>query len=349
MASWSKYQDDFNALPFQERGVWMDQTLKQSIKDIAALCEGRNVIFYGSSFLQKPQIPPFNYIITSEDINGFMSVIHGMDASKGLTLVLHTPGGVTNAAESVVDYLRTKFPYIEVIVPTYAMSAGTMISLASNKVILGRQSQLGPIDPQIAVNGKYFAAQAIVDQFKDASDEILANQSASAVWFPILQSLGPAVLREAQNEIAYSETMVTKWLTNYMFAGTPSAPATASAIASYFNGSHNKSHGRRIDIKEAAKVGVIVEELEKNPPLQDAVLSAYHIMTILMTTSPTTKIIINQNDSAWIKQYLTPEEIANAQASKVNPNRAPASAPVTPASAPSSPIIANRASRRKKK
>lgn len=58
-----------------------------------------------------------------------MSVMFGMDWNKGLTLVLHTPGGVTNAAETLVAYLRSKFNYIEVIVPTFAMSAGTMISL----------------------------------------------------------------------------------------------------------------------------------------------------------------------------------------------------------------------------
>ena len=59
-----------------------------------------------------------------------------MDWDKGLTLLLHTPGGVTNAAETIVEYLHTKFSYIEVIVPTYAMSAGTMISLSSNLIFI---------------------------------------------------------------------------------------------------------------------------------------------------------------------------------------------------------------------
>jgi len=41
-----------------------------------------------------------------------MPIIHGMDSSKGLTLIMHTPGGVTNATETIVDYLRSKFDYI---------------------------------------------------------------------------------------------------------------------------------------------------------------------------------------------------------------------------------------------
>ena len=61
--------------------------------------------------------------ITHEEINGFMSVMYKMDWSKGLTLILHTPGGITNAAETIVDYLTKKFDRLEVIIPTFAMSA----------------------------------------------------------------------------------------------------------------------------------------------------------------------------------------------------------------------------------
>lgn len=86
---------------------------------------------------------PGQYIqITPEDVNGYMSVLHGMDYDQTLSLILHTPGGNVNAAESLVEYLRSKFKRIEVIVPTFALSAGTMITLASDLIIMGRHSQL---------------------------------------------------------------------------------------------------------------------------------------------------------------------------------------------------------------
>lgn len=34
-----------------------------------------------------------------------MPVVHGVDCNKGLTLLMHTPGGVTNTAETIVAYL----------------------------------------------------------------------------------------------------------------------------------------------------------------------------------------------------------------------------------------------------
>ena len=76
-----------------------------------------NVLLHGSGFLQKPTAPGDYIQITNEDVNGYMSVLHGMDYDRTLTLILHTPGGNVNAAESLVEYLRSKFRRIEVIVP----------------------------------------------------------------------------------------------------------------------------------------------------------------------------------------------------------------------------------------
>jgi ClpP class serine protease len=64
----------------------------------------RNVIAYYSGFLTKPRIEGIE--ITEDDKNGFMLCIHELDRSKGLDLILHTPGGSVAATESLVAYLR---------------------------------------------------------------------------------------------------------------------------------------------------------------------------------------------------------------------------------------------------
>jgi ClpP class serine protease len=85
---------------------------------------GRNVILYYSGWLQKQGVPGIQ--VNDADKNGFMTVIHGLDRSKGLDLILHTPGGETAATESIVDYLYSMFgTNIRAIVPQLAMSAGS--------------------------------------------------------------------------------------------------------------------------------------------------------------------------------------------------------------------------------
>ena len=64
-----------------------------------------------------------------------MTVIHELDRSLGLDLLLDTPGGETAATESLVDYLRSMFgSNMRAIVPQLAMSGGTMIACACNEI-----------------------------------------------------------------------------------------------------------------------------------------------------------------------------------------------------------------------
>ncbi len=62
---------------------------------------GRNTIAYYSGWLQKPGLRENQ--INDADKNGFMTVIHQLDRTKGLDLLLHTPGGEIAATESIVD------------------------------------------------------------------------------------------------------------------------------------------------------------------------------------------------------------------------------------------------------
>src|ERR1044071_8302428 len=235
MPAWNQLLAEIEAKSPAAGLKWLQDELKSALGTISNLRGDRNVILYASAFLQKPLAPTS---LTHEEINGFMSVMFGMKWDRGLTLLLHTPGGITNAAETVVDYLRKKFAAIEVIVPTYAMSAGTMISLAADRIVMGKQSQLGPIDPQMPVGGAYVSASSIVDLFEKAKADIIGpngNLNAAHVWAPILQAMGPAVLQEATYAIQYGEEMVARWLAAYMMAAKGAAAGgEASRIAKHF-------------------------------------------------------------------------------------------------------------------
>lgn len=303
MPSWNDLLNELESIKDgQAKNKWLNEKQKEALCKVSKIRENRNVIFYASAFLQKPHVPPSMLQLTYEEINGFMSVMHGMDWGKGLTLILHTPGGIPNAAETIVSYLHAKFNYIEVIVPTFAMSAGTMICLGADKLIMGRQSQLGPIDPQIPLGGRTVSARAIVEQFSMAKKELSKDLKWAHLWAPVLQSLGPALIQEAQNALDYSEEMVKKWLAKRMFLKKPNALDAAKKAASYFNkASEHKSHGRRIDREEARSKKICVEDLEDNQELQEWVLTAYHLVTIAFEKSMTTKILASNFGRLWVK------------------------------------------------
>lgn len=237
--------------------------------------------------------------ITLEDMQGLMEVCKDLQGPN-LDILLHSPGGSAEATASLVRYLRTKFSHIRVYVPLAAMSAATMWALAADVIIMGKQSQLGPIDPQM-VSGAWTApARAILRQFDQAKDEC-KDPSLLGAWMPILQQYGPALIQQCEAAEALALRLVQEWLEKYMFAGDPDATKKAKDVAGYFaNYEIHKSHSLGIDRDQAKSQGVRIEDLEASQELQDAVLSVHHaIMHTLQ--GPAVKIVENHLGRTYAK------------------------------------------------
>jgi hypothetical protein len=286
------------------KSSFIRQEVNKQIAEIARLRGDTNVIFYASAWLQKPGFPGNTLSIAPEEINGFRAVMKGMDWKKGLTLLLHTPGGNPNAAETVGEYLLSKFDRIETIVPTYAQSAGTMLAMISDRIIMGRQSQLGPIDPQLLINGMSVSALSVEGQFDRAKKEIIAEERVAHAWAPILQSLGPGLLVESSRALEYGKRVVARWLEVRALRGRKGCKAKAKKLAASLAAAPtNVNHGQRIDIAEVKQMGLTAVALEADQNLQEAVLSLYHIVTILFEKSPVTRALFSSTNSWWLKQH----------------------------------------------
>jgi Periplasmic serine proteases (ClpP class) len=303
MPSWAELNREFQAQPSDPQKLdWLEQKLFHWLREIGRLRGDRNVIFYASAFMQKPAIPGYHTMMMAEDLNGLMAVLHGMDWTKKLTLLLHTPGGDPSAANALVAYLHSKFDDIEVIVPTYAMSAGTMICMGADRILMGRQSQLGPIDAQLQTKIGSVSAGALLENFARAQEQIRDDQRLAHLWHPILQTMGPALVQEAQNALDYGEEMVRGWLEKRMFRSDDRAAELAAHAAKHFNATTvHKYHARRIDRDEARSVALKVEDLEVQQDLQEAVLTAYHVVSLNFTVTKAVKLFSSTRDLTWQK------------------------------------------------
>ena len=307
MASWSDLFSQVND-KVKKEPEWLENELKNNLTAISKYRKDTTVIFYASAFLQKNA---GSVIITREDMNGFMNALYKIPAKKGLTLILHTPGGDPNAVESIVEYLHSKFDYIEVIVPYLAMSGGAMLCLASDRLILGRQSQLGPIDPQLTIGNKTHSARAIKDGFDKAKEDITSDTKLAHLWAPILQNMGPSLILEAEKALSYSKDLVGNWLNRRMFRSIENEEerkTVANRIAEYFNAQeindHDRIHvhGQRIGAEKLNELGIKWELLEDDQDLQNKVLTAYHLMTLIFELTNTMKFIVNNAGKMWCKQ-----------------------------------------------
>lgn len=258
----------------------------------------RDTILYASDFMSKklPQIPQFLISVTLEDVQSFMSALHGLKGTE-LDLVLHSPGGSLEAADQIVQYLRSKYKHIRAIVPQNAMSATTMIACACDEIVMGKHSALGPIDPQITFpsgNGHFTApAQSILDEFDQAKAEVSANPSSAVLWINKMQSYPQGFLKICQDTIDLSKTKVAEWLNKYMFKENTTK---AKEIADWLGDTKaHKSHGRPIMMDLAKEKGLKIVELEKDQLFQEKVLPLFHATMATFDMTGCMKIVENQS------------------------------------------------------
>ncbi|WP_456471921.1 SDH family Clp fold serine proteinase [Methanocaldococcus sp.] len=116
---------------------------------------------------------PIYKFITIEDSEEILRAIRLTPEDMPIDLIIHTPGGLVLAAEQIAIALKEHKAETRVIVPHYAMSGGTLIALAADKIIMDKNAVLGPVDPQL---GQYPAASVIETYYKKGekvSDEFM--------------------------------------------------------------------------------------------------------------------------------------------------------------------------------
>lgn len=275
-----------------------DELANMRFEKMQEICSitNRNLICYVSAWLQSNQQNP-ELSINDNDMNGFMNAIPTLDKSKGLDLFLHTPGGVVTATESIVKYLRKIFHGdIRVIVPHMSMSAGTMIACASNEIIMGKESSLGPIDPQY----RGVPAQGVEKEFRQALDETVLSPNKSLIWKEIISQYRPTFVGECKNVVQLADDLVTDWLITGMFKKSVNKKEKAKKVMDeLLNHDASKVHDRHYDFVRCKQLGLKVTPLEGNQNLQDKVLSLYHLYFLSIYRLPNAlKFIENQNGQA---------------------------------------------------
>lgn len=263
----------------------------------------RDTIIYASRWTSGDAISG-STMIGVEDIQGFMETINGLK-NENLDIIIHTGGGSAEATDSIVSYLRLKFKNIRIIIPQAAMSAGTMLACSADVIVMGKQSAIGPIDPQFvlqtSVGKQMFPAQAILDQFKMIQEDCVLNPQNLNSWYPMLSQFGPALLVRCRDSITFAREMVCDWLKLYMFKDE--GDIYPLNISDYLSDHNNfLSHGKHINITKAREIGLKIFALENDQKFQDLVLSVFHATTWGINSSNVTKIFANQNGNCFIKR-----------------------------------------------
>ena len=293
MPSWSEIYDEVNMYPPADRVSKLQDKVNELLEKIGNHTN-RNVITYYSGWLKG--VESIHTAVNENDINAFMQAIHNLDKSKGLDLILHTPGGDIGATESIIDYLHSIFGNnIRAIIPQISMSAGSMIALSCAEIMMGKQSSLGPTDPQMGG----VACGAVLEEFEKAKQDVSENASSLGLWQVIISKYHPTFLIACENACEWSREIVNKWLCV--------SNKRKKFISLFTDHTTSKSHSRHISKEKCKQVGLNIIDMEDDPVLQDLILTLHHSYMILFDISIVIKIVMNNIGATYLRtQNITP-------------------------------------------
>lgn len=184
--------------------------------------------------------------------------------SKELYLILESSGGDGNVAEKLLHVFKKEFTKsFNVIIPNLAKSAATMLSIGADKIIMGTTSELGPIDPQIAVTlptgqSQYVPAKSIIGTLIKIKEDIAKNEKLATMYYPVLQQIRPETIKYCEDAIAFSASFAKRWLEKGAMKGKTKTEIETTAME-LTTGNRFNMHGSVINHEDAKELGLNVE------------------------------------------------------------------------------------------
>ena len=169
-----------------------------------------------------------------EDTETVLQKLRKIPPDVPVDFIIHTPGGYALAAQMMAMAIKFHPAKVTVMVPFYAMSGGSLMTLAAGEIRMEKYSVLGPVDPQIPTpDGMYPAGslttlaktkpiQYITDRMvimSDVANLEIENAKAFVMW-----------LLEGKMDKEQAERVADFLARGYMSHATPITLDVARAI-----------------------------------------------------------------------------------------------------------------------
>lgn len=242
--------------------------------------------------------------INLSDILPFQDVIQNLfKESKNFCLIIHSPGGQLNPVEKILNLIRRKFEKFIIVIPNAAKSAATMLALGSDEILMNKDSEIGPIDPQIPQFTEkgipvYVPASSIIASI-DYIKERIEKGDPYQIYVPILANIKPEWIDISIKHIESSKEIAKKWLSANMLEGDKELADRIVDKLSKF-----KTHDKLISALDAKKMGLNVRILEDGDELWKSIWEVYYRAELEMQQATAAKLYETTQSSVSQKVTL---------------------------------------------
>jgi len=221
-------------------------------------------------------------VLSSTEIPVLGNILLNIGDVKTLNLILCSPGG-DGVVEKFVSLCRSQCKKFRVLIPYEAKSAATLIALGADEIVMGPQSEIGPIDAQVEVAGNGVRRLISAQSFIDARDGLLktykeqsTKKEDATATLQMLATLDFPFIAECERLMDFGRDVAKKFLETYMFKRKRDKTAQADKVVTALTSVKLfQVHGRGIDGRKARELDLNVKMCGKDDPLWKKVWEYY--------------------------------------------------------------------------
>jgi len=233
-------------------------------------------------------------------------------SSDSIDFYLETPGGSAEAAEEIVKCIRNKFKNVSFVVSGEAKSAGTIMVLSADEILMTETGSLGPIDAQVKIGRSRISAYDYIEWANEKREEAVKKGALNPFDAIMIAQISPGELSGVYHSLEYAKDLVRDWLKTYKFQKWTTtetrklkvteemkekrAAEIARKLAKH---SDWRSHGRSIKADDLRKIGLKITSIENNPDLADVVYRIQTVCRLILESSTAYKIFATEKEKVF--------------------------------------------------
>lgn len=223
--------------------------------------------------------------INYDDQNYITELLCKLDTKKQLYIMIENRGGLTEATEAIVSLLKQRASGYKIIIPNMAKSNGTLLALSSSEIIMGCNSELGPIEPLVG----------------HVPSSLLRQE-----WY---KERDPLLHHEGDHAYKHTRNLAIKYLSENMLSDVPAneiIDQSSTIVDRMLNRNDYPSHGSVINHDEAKEIGLKIRYIDPENDTWKRIWLLYCMYWNDARNSNFSKIFESRN----VSRSIYPPEIA---------------------------------------
>lgn len=123
--------------------------------------------------------PATTKLFEEDDVDVLYACLRDIGRVQRLAIILHTMGGRVGVSRKLHTLLRNYAEDVTVFVPRKARSAGTLLCLGANRIVMTAVAELSPLDPNIPAQGDPSGGRPM----SISAEDIRAFRHMAEDWF----------------------------------------------------------------------------------------------------------------------------------------------------------------------